>query len=68
MKLYQLINSGGYPAAVHENDLAVFESHEDALDCINQMGWSTADSFENVTIKEVRELSEITTTQSFLKK
>lgn len=63
MELYQLINSGGYPASVHENDLAVFESHEDALDCINQMGWNTSGPFDNVIIKEIRELSEITTTQ-----
>lgn len=68
MKLYQLINSGGYPAAVHENDLAVFESLEDAQDCIDQMIECGADHFEDAVIKEVRELSEITTTQSFFKK
>lgn len=59
MKLYQLINSGGYPASVMENDLALFATIEDAQEALDYFNAEDVEAFEGATIKEINRLDDI---------
>lgn len=58
MKLYQLINSSGYPASVMEDDLALFTTPEQAQSALDHFQSGT-NNFNDVTIREVTRMEDI---------